>query len=102
MTGVLLEFQVQLYPFLYLFLLGYFGGEGIVDQLFNLVACVGKAVVPKYHELVDEVNHLIALGAVEYGGIRFAVHPRIVMRVNAPFIIGIMQISSGEQDHIGT
>jgi len=73
-----------------------------MDQLFNLVACVGEAVVPKYHELVDEVNHFITLGAVEYGGIRFAVHPGIVMRVNAPFIIGIMQISSGEQDHIGT
>jgi len=73
-----------------------------VDQLFYLVTGVGKAVVPKYHELVDKIDHLIALGAVEYGGIRLSVHPRIVMRVNAPFIIGIMQISSGEQDHIGT
>ncbi len=81
---------------LHFFLFGDILGQLIVYQFFHFVAGIGKTVVPKGHQFVYQVNYFIAFFFIKYSIIRFAIYTWIMRYVIRPFIVGIMQISSGK------
>jgi hypothetical protein len=85
-----LKLQIFFQPVLNIFLFGHFGGQFIVDQFFHFIAGVGKAVVPKSHQAIYQVNYFVAFFFIKQRIVGLAGNTGIMLRVGCPFIIGIM------------